>query len=196
MMASGENRFSSTMWRQMPVSAQSGDSLGQITVTSQSQSPTQSGLGLSQSQWSQAGTPGLGSDPGFAGSPIDQISEIQVTANGAPPPGTPTPPENIPGGPWQWTDNGTNPRGGQFYGPKQPRGPRGSLTWSPPTPNQRGYWKATPPSGPAQRYFPWGDPMSPDQKQWGTSPFDGPSVPPFAPWAFFLWALGYSDPAY
>ena len=184
MMASGEIRLSTMTMRQMPVLAQSQD-------------PMQSGgLGMSQSQLSQAETPGFGSDPGFAGSSPDQISEIIVTANGAPPAGTPTPPENIPGGPWQWTDDDTNPRGGQFYGPKQPRGPRGSLTWSPPTPNQRGYWKATPPNGPAQRYFPWGDPMSPDQKQWGTSPFDGPSVPPFAPWAFFLWALGYSDPAY
>ncbi len=35
---------------------------------------------LAQSQTAPAGTPGFGSDPGFAGSSIDQISEIDVSA--------------------------------------------------------------------------------------------------------------------
>jgi hypothetical protein len=54
MMASGEIRLSTTTMRRMPV--------------------------LAQSQTAPAGTPGFGSDPGFAGSSIDQISEIDVSA--------------------------------------------------------------------------------------------------------------------
>jgi len=170
MMASGEIRLSAMTMRRMPV--------------------------LAQSQTSQAGTPGFGSNPDFAGSSIDQVSEIIVTANAPPPPGTPTPPDNIPNGPWEWNPNPQNPRGGNWMGPKQPRGGRWTATYSPPTPDQRGYWKSNGPDGSKQWFDEDGNPMTPDQKQWQPPdnwlpalPF---SVPSTNPWWWFL----FSAPAY
>jgi RHS repeat-associated protein len=55
----------------------------------------------------------------------DGLQEITVVANaiGAPP-GTPTPPDNIPGGPWQWSPNPQNPRGGvTSWAPSRPKDP-------------------------------------------------------------------------
>lgn len=37
-----------------------------------------------------------------------------------PPPGVPWPHPDIPGGPWEWSPNPQNPRGGQFMGPPPP----------------------------------------------------------------------------
>ena len=123
----------------------------------------------------------------------DGLDEIVVTGTPpAPPFGTPTPPDNIPGGPWQWSPNPQNPRGGNFMGPKPPKGPRGTITYSPPTDDQVGYWKTNDPDGSVERYFEDGTPMVGDQKQWPS----GPSVPPLAPWALFFWLLTHSDPAY
>jgi len=65
MMASGENLFSTTMLRQMPVLAQSQDSLDQVTVTAQSLASAQSQTTLDMSPSS------------------DGLAAIVVTAQGA-----------------------------------------------------------------------------------------------------------------
>jgi hypothetical protein len=64
MMASGEIRLSGTTTRQMPVLAQSDGVTGDIST------------GFTVTANSQQG--GFGSDPGFAGSSINQISDIEV----------------------------------------------------------------------------------------------------------------------
>ena len=120
----------------------------------------------------------------------DGLQEIIVTgAPSAPPPGTPTPPDNIPNGPWEWNPNSQNPRRGNWMGPKQPRGGRWTATYSPPTPDQRGYWKSNGPDGSKQWFDEDGNPMTPDQKQW-QPPDDSLPALPFAvpgtnPWWWF-----------
>ncbi len=83
---------------------------------------------------------------------------------GSPPPGVPYPPDNIPGGPWEWSPNPQNSRGGDFIGPKQPSGPRARCTYAPPGPNNVDpYWKTTDPQGNQQRYNMQGQPITPEE---------------------------------
>jgi RHS repeat-associated protein len=80
------------------------------------------------------------------------------------PEGIPTPPTKIPGGPWDWSPNPQNARGGDFIGPKQFSGPRARLTFSPPTRiNKDPYWKSTDPNGKQVRWNLDGEPISPDE---------------------------------
>src|ERR1700722_1955261 len=180
MMASGEIRLSIMTMRQMPVLAQS-----------QMSDPN---VGASQGQASPLGAFPLG------GVSIDEISEVIVTANvvGGVPPGQIAPPDSVPNGPWEWNPNPQNPRGGNWMGPKQPRGGRWTITHSPATPDQRGYWKSNGPDGSNQWFDENGNPMTPDQKQWGPGeqppndwlpalPF---TVPSTNPW----WWLLFSAP--
>jgi RHS repeat-associated protein len=166
---------------------------GTTTVSSgAAQSQGSVGLGMSAAQ--------AGAFP-LAGTSIDEISEIEVTANvvGGVPSGVVAPPDNVPNGPWQWNPNPQNPRGGNWMGPKQPKGGRWTITFSPATRDQRAYWKSNGPDGSVQRYDENGNPMSVDQKQWGpnevpddwlpTAPFSAPSLNPW-------WWLFFSAPAH
>ena len=74
MMAAGEIRLSTTMPRRMPVLAQSG-------APNLSMAPSEDGTPALLSQGTAAQSQqGFGSNPGFAASSIDELSEIQVTA--------------------------------------------------------------------------------------------------------------------
>jgi RHS repeat-associated protein len=96
---------------------------------------------------------------------------------GSPPSNWPSPPSNIPGGPWEWSPNPQNSRGGTLQGPPSPNGgPRNTLTFDQPPTNPGGYWKTTSPSGDKQHYDTNGAPISPDQAH--------PSPPPS--WLQFL----------
>jgi RHS repeat-associated protein len=109
----------------------------------------------------------------------------------------------VPGGPW--TPAGPGQPAGAFFGPKQPQGPRAQCQF---VPDERSgglpgtkqpYWKTKLPGMPGwQRYDLNGSPMTPEQAHPGNPPTSElpPSLPPAAPWAFFLWALFHSEPAY
>jgi RHS repeat-associated protein len=76
----------------------------------------------------------------------------------------PNPPDNLPGGPFE---KAPGQRPGDFYGPKQPSGPRSMLRYVPPhgqggPPGSKGYWKIQTPQG-WQRYDTRGNPISVDQ---------------------------------
>jgi RHS repeat-associated protein len=120
---------------------------------------------------------------------------------GEPPPGTPYP-ENIPGGPWTWSSNPQNSRGGNFQGPKPSGGgQRTSCTYAEPGPNNPDpYWKVNQPGGGTQRYNMAGQPITPDQAHPGPTagePSKPPGLlPPTTPWALFIYLITYSPPAY
>lgn len=64
--------------------------------------------------------------------------------------GIPTPPSNLPYGPYEAKPDVEGNREGSFQGPRQSRGPRSQAQWVPPqgrggTPGSRGYWKVMPP---------------------------------------------------
>jgi RHS repeat-associated protein len=103
---------------------------------------------------------------------------------GPPGPGdyvTPTPPPDIPGGPWTWSPDSQNPRGGNFIGPKPPKGGRNVCTYAPPGPNNKDpYWKVTDPNGNDQRYNANGAPITPEEAHPGSppaKPTEAPSSP-------------------
>jgi len=112
------------------------------------------------------------------------------------------PPANIPGGPW--TPAGPGQRPGTFYGPKKPAGGRNMCTYVPDEANggprgaNQGYWKTQVPGEDWQRFNQSGNPISPEDAHPGNLPSaDVPtSAPPMTPWAFFLWALFHSAPAF
>jgi len=62
------------------------------------------------------------------GNPLSYVDPLGL----APPlpPRSTAPPPNVPGGPWSWSPNPQNPRGGLFMGPKQPRGGRAMCTYT------------------------------------------------------------------
>lgn len=122
-----------------------------------------------------------------------------------PPSGVPYP-SNVPGGPWTWSPNPQNSRGGQYIGPSPPGGgPRITCTYAPPSPiNPDPYWKVyTPSSTPGQpaeqqRYNMSGVPISSEQAHPGTS---ASSIVPSivrttSPIGLFLGTVLYSTPAY
>ena len=104
-------------------------------------------------------------------SPLRWVDTLGL--DGGPLPGVPSPPPNIPGGPWTWSPNPQNGRQGDFIGPKQPSGPRERLTYAPPGPNNPDpYWKKTDTTGNQQRYDdPNGKPISPDEAHPGPEPW-------------------------
>jgi RHS repeat-associated protein len=114
------------------------------------------------------------------------------------------PPSKIPGGPWTPAGPGQLP--GDFYGPAQPSGPRDMCRYVPDAENggpidvPEAYWKTKigGQRGWRQRYNLGGDPISAAEAHRGNPPLEPlpPSVPPAVPWAFFLWALFHSEPAY
>jgi uncharacterized protein RhaS with RHS repeats len=112
------------------------------------------------------------------------------------------PPSNIPGGPW--TPAGPGQRPSDFFGPKKPSGSRAMCRYVPDENNGRqrgtkqGYWKTITPGEDWSRYDLSGNPRSPEEMHPGNPPSANlpPSLPPTAPWAFFLWALFHSDPLY
>ncbi|MEM9412776.1 MAG: hypothetical protein AAGA30_16815 [Planctomycetota bacterium] len=85
------------------------------------------------------------------------------------PEGWPTPPNSIPGGPWEWHPDPNNNRGGTLRPVNPPTGQSTpTLTWSPPTNDPRegnpnGYWKHNNGLGGTQRYSPSGQPITPAQ---------------------------------
>lgn len=105
-----------------------------------------------------------------------------VTARHSGPLGTvgitiPTPPKNIPGGPYE--PSGPGQRLGHFFGPKQTQGPRTDLQWVPPKPDNgfRGYWKVKFPGTEWQRYtHPEGIPESPNEAHPGFPEGDLPLI--------------------
>jgi hypothetical protein len=127
--------------------------------------------------------------------PCPTCESITVVANpiGAPP-GTPTPPDNIPGGPWGWSNDDQNPRGGAYKGPKPPKGPRPSLTYDP----DDDYWRLDDGYGNSQRYRGGsGDPISPEEAHPGNPQNPSPNVGPTGPIAIILCALFFcANPAY
>lgn len=65
----------------------------------------------------------------------------------------PPPPPNIPGGPWTWSQDLGNSRGGTY------RGPGGHVaSWDP-----EGHWDVDVPHGGRLRYCPRGNPITPEQ---------------------------------
>jgi RHS repeat-associated protein len=94
----------------------------------------------------------------------------------------------VPGGPWEWSPNPQNSRGGQWMGPRPPGGgPRATCTYAQPSPiNPDPYWKVyiPPPPGSArgtkaitQRYDIRMNPITPNQSHPGQSPPSPPKPP-------------------
>ena len=75
------------------------------------------------------------------------------------------PPNNIPGGPWRWSRNPENSRGGNYVGIK----PGSSASWDP-----SGHWDVDPGNGERQRYDWRGNPLTKEQAH---TPFRGPRYP-------------------
>jgi len=133
------------------------------------------------------------------GNPISNIDPLGLATLPSPPAGVPYPPSNIPGGPWTWSSNPQNPRGGAFIGPKPPGGgPRNSCTYAPPSAiNADPYWRTNAPDGTNQRYDVLGNPITADQAHPGPGPSNTPPVPLGGnPIIFAIIALFYSQPAY
>lgn len=101
----------------------------------------------------------------YVGNDPLRIIDPWALAAGAPPPGTPVPPADIPGGPWKWYRDTQTPRGGRWMGANGPNG-RTICTFSPPgSGNPSGYWKTQVPQGKAlpmleQRYDGAGRPIT------------------------------------
>jgi RHS repeat-associated protein len=126
------------------------------------------------------------------GNPVSYVDPTGMQSS--PPPGVPYPHEDIPGGPWTWSPNPQNSRGGEFVGSKQPRGPRTTCTYAPPGPNNpEPYWKIVSPGGQKQRYNMEGEEITADEAHPG--PGTGPQTPripkigPLLPW--FEWQNEY-----
>ena len=64
------------------------------------------------------------------------------------------PPPNIPGGPWKWSPDSSNSRGGSYTGPGN-----SSASWD----SKGNHWDADDGKGNRQRYNRWGKPVSPQQ---------------------------------
>ena len=119
--------------------------------------------------------------------------------------GIPTsPPEAIPGGPWEPAGPGQRP--GTFFGPKQPIGPRETLRWVPPEgrggpPGSEGYWKTTKPGQGSwgQRYDQKGNPITPEEAHPGRRlpptriPLGPIIILPINPSAIFPCGFGRND---
>ena len=130
------------------------------------------------------------------GNPLSYVDPFGLA--GEVPPGIPNPDGVVPGGPWNWSSNPQNSRGGDFIGPKPERGgPRPRCTYSEPSPiNEDPYWKVTHPDGTSQRYDTGGNPITPDQAHPGPGK---PAIPPalrYGPGAAFIWGITHSPNAY
>jgi RHS repeat-associated protein len=88
-----------------------------------------------------------------------------------PPAGIPPPPADLPGGPYTWIPDPSNPRGGMFYGPKQPSGPRSMCTYTRTgevNNNKNPYWKTKLPGQEGwSRFDPNGQPITEEQAHGG-----------------------------
>jgi RHS repeat-associated protein len=136
------------------------------------------------------------------GNPVSNIDPSGLANLPVPPPGTPYPPANIPGGPWQWSPNPQNPRGGVWQGPKPPGGgQRNICTYAPPSPiNENPYWRTNAPDGTNQHYDNSGNPITADQAHPGpnsVSPSNSPPIPLGGnPILWGILGLLWSRPAY
>jgi RHS repeat-associated protein len=117
-------------------------------------------------------------------------------------PSYPTPPDSIPGGPWEPAGPGQRP--GTFYGPRQPSGPRPQCNYVPPE-SQGGmpgakqpYYETFGPNG-KQRYSMAGEPITPKQAH-GQNQRPSP-LPPSRPWKWLnplyiaCYAVGICNPS-
>ena len=99
----------------------------------------------------------------------------------------PTPPPNLPGGPYTPKPATPGNRPGSFIGPKQPSGPRPQVQWVPRQsqggpPGSRGYWKVQIPGQKGwSRYTREGKAITPEQAHPGSEP---------TRWSLFLRPLG------
>ena len=125
----------------------------------------------------------------YVGNNPVRYTDTRGLSPNVPPPGQLPPPENVPGGPWNWFPDSTNPRGGDFQGPKQPKGPRARCTYAPPhtvNDNPEEYWKTTDPdTDEQQRWNRNGDPIPPETahpspQQKPNLPSVPPEIPPFS----------------
>src|SRR5579883_148420 len=82
----------------------------------------------------------------------------------------PPPPDKIPGGPWKWSPDPRNSRGGVYSGPKA----GSSASWD----DIYGHWDVDDGYGNRQRYNRWGDPLTPDEAH---GPYSGPRRLPLPP---------------
>ena len=92
----------------------------------------------------------------------------------------PTPPPNLPGGPYTPKPNVDGNRPGSFQGPPQEKGPRSQSQWVPPESQggpkgSQGYWKTQQPGEKWQRFTRDGKPISPEQAHPGGSSSPGVS---------------------
>jgi RHS repeat-associated protein len=81
----------------------------------------------------------------------------------------PPPPSNVPGGPWTWSPDPNNGRGGTYRGPNGHSG-----NWDP-----DGHWDVDDGKGNRQRYNRFGAPISPEDAH---DPYNGPTRRPFPRW--------------
>jgi RHS repeat-associated protein len=116
----------------------------------------------------------------------------------------------VPGGPWEWSPNPQNPRGGRWQGPPPPGGgSRPSCTYADVSPiNADPYWKKdTPPSkgsppgtkGTKEWYDTKGNPITPDQAHPGPPLPANPIAPLIrfgSPIGVFFGVMLYSAPLY
>jgi RHS repeat-associated protein len=128
----------------------------------------------------------LGLEPGY-GNPVSgpngPVGPSAPTGTSFPVPQAP-PPANIPGGPWTWSPNPQNSRGGDFIGAKTPNGQRMRCTPAPSGPNNPNpYWKTTNPSLPSagganqQRYNMAGEPITAEEAHPGPTPTPPSTAP-------------------
>lgn len=121
--------------------------------------------------------------------------EIIVTAN------IPSPPSNLPGGPYTAQPPTPGNRPGNFLGPRQPKGPRPAAQWVPPEsqggpPGSKGYWKVNLPGQPVQSYDQKGNPFSSCQAAHPNPPSSTRSFFFLGPVGAFLCVLFCESPAY
>jgi RHS repeat-associated protein len=91
------------------------------------------------------------------------------------------PPSNIEGGPWTWSSNPQNSRGGDYIGAEQPGG-KMRCTYAESGPNNPNpYWKTTGPKGNLQHYNLNGDPITPQEAHPGPNPSSSTPRPDTAP---------------
>jgi RHS repeat-associated protein len=130
------------------------------------------------------------------GNPVNRVDPLGLA------PSYPTPPDSIPGGPWEPAGPGQRP--GTFYGPRQPSGPRPQCNYVPPE-SQGGmpgakqpYYETFGPNG-KQRYSMAGDPITPKQAH-GQNQKPSP-LPPSRPWKWLsplyiaCYAVGICNPS-
>lgn len=132
---------------------------------------------------------------------VDNNPLIYADPLGLAPP-IPSPPANIPGGPYTPAGPGQPP--GTYYGPQQASGPRTQANYVPDQNNggppgaQESYWKVKQPGQGWQRYNNEGFPITPEQAHPSSCPVEEP--PPVNPlwenpWLWFPLLLSYSSDA-